>query len=194
MGSYIDIALLVFVVAIGIRGFYNGFIDEVAGLLGIVVGVFLASRWAYAIGASFANHIYAFKDSSMNDLVGFVAVLAGVWIAFLVVGIVVSKAITLSNLGVLDRILGFVFACTKMFLILSFLLYAISRLAFMKTIDTYLHAHSQVYPYMYSVASHILQIKEVQEFGEMIQQKAQNAKQESVRLLEKTQKPLAPTH
>ncbi|WP_285602166.1 CvpA family protein [Helicobacter sp. NHP22-001] len=194
MGFYVDIALLVFVVAVGIRGFYNGFIDEVAGLLGIVVGVFLASRWAHAVGASFSSHVYAFKDPSLNDLVGFVVVLAGVWIAFLVLGIVVSKAITLSNLGVLDKILGFVFACAKMFLILSFLLYAISRLAFMKTIDNYLHTHSQVYPYMYSVASHILRIKEVQEFGEIIQQKAQNAKKESIQLLEKTQKSLAPTH
>ncbi|BDQ26331.1 hypothetical protein ASB1_00070 [Helicobacter heilmannii] len=141
----------------------------------------------------FAGHIYAFKDPSVNDLVGFVGVLAGVWIAFLVVGIMVSKAITLSNLGVLDRILGFIFACTKMFLILSCLLYAISRLAFMKTIDSYLHARSQVYPYMYSVASHILQIKEVQEFGEMIQQKAQKAKKEGAQLLEETQKNLAPT-
>ncbi|BDQ28168.1 CvpA family protein [Helicobacter ailurogastricus] len=194
MGSYIDIALLVFVVLVGIRGFYNGFVDEVAGLLGIVAGVFLASRWAQAVGTSFANHIHAFKDSSINDLVGFVVVLAGVWIAFLIVGIVVSKAITLSNLGVLDKILGFIFACAKMFLILSFLLYAISRLAFMKTIDTYLHTHSQVYPYMHRVASHILQIKEVQEFGEMIQQKAQNAKKESTQLLEKAQKNLEPTH
>ncbi|WP_221279524.1 CvpA family protein [Helicobacter gastrocanis] len=194
MGSYVDIALLVFVVVIGIRGFYNGFVDEVAGLLGIVTGVFLASRWASAVGARFANHVYAFKDPSMNDLVGFVVVLAGVWIAFLVVGIVVSKAITLSNLGVLDKILGFVFACTKIFLILSFLVYAISRLAFMKTIDNYLHTHSQVYPYMHGVASHILQIKEVQEFGEMIQQKAQNAKKEGAQTLEKTQKNLEPTH
>ncbi|WP_281747393.1 CvpA family protein [Helicobacter suis] len=180
MGYYIDIALAVLIVGVGLRGFYNGFIDEVSGLLGIVLGVFLASRWAERVGSWFSSHVYAFHDPSMSSLVGFVLVLACVWIAFLVTGVIVSKAIVLSNLGIIDRILGFLFGCTKIFLILAFLLYTISRLFFMKSLDVYLHAHSQIYPYMHTIASHVLQLKEVQEIGEMIEQKAKRAKKENL--------------
>ncbi|WP_163533304.1 CvpA family protein [Helicobacter suis] len=179
MGYYIDIALAVLIVGVGLRGFYNGFIDEVSGLLGIVLGVYLASRWAERVGSLFSSHVYAFHDPSMSSLVGFVLVLACVWIAFLVTGVIVSKAIVLSNLGIIDRILGFLFGCTKIFLILAFLLYTISRLSFMKSLDVYLHAHSQIYPYMYTIASHVLRLKEVQEIGEMIEQKAKRAKKEN---------------
>ncbi|WP_163531987.1 CvpA family protein [Helicobacter suis] len=180
MGYYIDIALAVLIVVVGLRGFYNGFIDEVSGLLGIVLGVYLASRWAERVGSLFSSHVYAFNDPSMSSLVGFVLVLACVWIAFLVIGVIVSKAIILSNLGIIDRILGFLFGCTKIFLILAFLLYTISRLSFMKSLDVYLHAHSQIYPYMHAIASHVLQLKEVQEIGEMIEQKAKRAKKENL--------------
>ncbi|WP_121022383.1 CvpA family protein [Helicobacter vulpis] len=171
--DYIDLILVAVILVIGIRGFYNGFIDEVAGILGIVCGVYLGSRLAGHVGAWFSAHVHNFHSPSMESLVGFTLVLAGVWILFLIAGVVVSKAVSFSNLGAIDKVLGFVFACAKMYLVFAFLLYGASRFDFMKSLDTYLRAHSQFYPTMQEVASYVMQRPEIQELGKAIQNKAQ---------------------
>ncbi|WP_233707530.1 CvpA family protein [Helicobacter bizzozeronii] len=171
MAYYFDVTLAVLILLIGIRGFYKGLIDEVAGLLGIVAGVYLASRFAGVAGAWFSKHLYHMPNDSIATLVGFVIVLASVWIAFLILGVFVSKLVNLSGLGIIDRILGFIFSCTKMFLVFAFLTYGISKLSVMKDVDNYLRTHSQIYPYMQEIASHIMQLQEVREISKMIQPK-----------------------
>ncbi|WP_120945925.1 MULTISPECIES: CvpA family protein [Helicobacter] len=171
--GYIDLILVAVIIVIGIRGFYNGLVDEVAGILGIVCGVYMGSRFASLVGAWFSAHVHDFHSPSMASLIGFTLVLAGVWIFFLIMGVVVSKAVSFSNLGAIDKILGFVFACAKMYLVFAFLLYGASRFGFMKAMDTYMRANSQFYPTMQEVAAYVMQRPEIQELGRVIQNKAQ---------------------
>ncbi len=70
------------VVAFGIRGFYHGFVSEVAGTLGIVLGVYLASRYSVAVGNLFSQHLYDLRNETMTNLVGFLLVLASIWVFF----------------------------------------------------------------------------------------------------------------
>ncbi|WP_121756511.1 CvpA family protein [Helicobacter felis] len=177
--DYIDVALVAIVLIAGIRGFYNGLIDEIAGILGIVCGVWLGSRFANNAGVLFSTHVHNFHNTSIESLIGFTIVLAGVWIAFLIGGVIVSKAVGLSNLGAIDKVLGFFFACAKMYLVFAFLLYGVSHFSFMKPLDTYLRAHSQFYPTMQEVASYVMRRPEVQKLGETIQNKANEVKQKS---------------
>ncbi|MFC3846943.1 CvpA family protein [Helicobacter baculiformis] len=174
--DYIDVALVAVILIVGIRGYYNGLIDEMAGILGIVCGVYLGSRYASNMGAFFSTHVHDFHSPSMESLIGFTSVLAGVWILFLIAGVVVSKAVSFSNLGVIDKALGFVFACAKMYLVFAFLLYGASRFDFMKSMDTYLHANSQFYPTMQEVASYVMQRPEIQKLGKAIQNRVQEVK------------------
>ncbi len=177
--DYIDVALVAIVLVVGIRGFYNGLIDEVAGILGIVCGVWLGSRFAGDAGVLFSAHVHNFHNASIESLIGFTLILAGVWIAFLIGGVIVSKAVGLSNLGAIDKVLGFFFACTKMYLVFAFLLYGVSHFSFMKPMDTYLRTHSQLYPSMQEVAAYVMRQPEVQKLGETIQNRASEAKQKS---------------
>ncbi|WP_104751133.1 CvpA family protein [Helicobacter salomonis] len=174
--DYIDLILVAVILIVGIRGFYNGFIDEVAGILGIVCGVYLGSRLASDVGAWFSARVHDFHSPSVESLIGFTLVLAGVWILFLMVGVVVSKAVSFSNLGAIDKVLGFLFACAKMYLVFAFLLHGASRFSFMKSMDTYLRAHSQLYPTMQEIASYVMQRPEIQELGKVIQSRTQDMK------------------
>ncbi|TSA86644.1 CvpA family protein [Helicobacter mehlei] len=176
MAYYFDVTLAVLILLIGIRGFYKGLIDEVAGLLGIVAGVYLASRFAGVAGEWFSGHIYHIPNDSLATLIGFVIVLASIWIAFLILGVFVSKLVNLSGLGIIDRVLGFIFSCAKMFLVFAFLVYGLSRLSAMKDVDQYLRTHSQIYPYMQEVASHIMQLQGVRELSKVIQPKSSTGK------------------
>ncbi|GAA8347312.1 CvpA family protein [Helicobacter pylori] len=156
--NYIDLALLVVVVAFGIRGFYHGFVSEVAGILGIVLGVYLASRYSVAVGHLFSQHLYDLKNETMMNLVGFLLVLASIWVFFLAFGVLLGKVLVFSGLGIIDRALGFIFSCLKTFLVLSFILYALSKMEVMKDANAYLQEKSAFFSTMKSVASKIMHL------------------------------------
>jgi len=52
-------------------------------------------------------------------LIGFIAVLFGVWISCLIIGEIISKFFKWSGLGFVDKIGGFVFSVSKIFLIFA---------------------------------------------------------------------------
>ncbi|AFI05621.1 CvpA family protein [Helicobacter cetorum] len=156
--NYIDLALIVVVVAFGIRGFYHGLVSEVAGILGIVLGVYLASRYSIVIGQLFSEHLYNLRNETMTNLIGFLLVLALAWVFFLTLGVVLSKVLVFSGLGIIDRALGFIFSCLKTFLVLSFILYALSKMDLMKNIDAYLQEKSDIFPTMKGIASKIMRL------------------------------------
>ncbi|GAA8369065.1 CvpA family protein [Helicobacter pylori] len=156
--NYIDLALLVVVVAFGIRGFYHGFVSEVAGILGIVLGVYLASRYSVAVGHLFSEHLYDLRNETMTNLIGFLLVLASIWVFFLAFGVLLGKVLVFSGLGIIDKALGFIFSCLKTFLVLSFILYALSKMEVMKDANAYLQEKSAFFSTMKSVASKIMRL------------------------------------
>ncbi|WRG61484.1 CvpA family protein [Helicobacter pylori] len=160
--NYIDLALLVVVVAFGIRGFYHGFVSEVAGTLGIVLGVYLASRYSVAVsvavGNLFSEHLYDLRNETMTNLIGFLLVLASIWVFFLAFGVLLGKVLVFSGLGIIDKALGFIFSCLKTFLVLSFILYALSKMEVMKDANAYLQEKSAFFSTMKSVASKIMRL------------------------------------
>ncbi|PDW28314.1 CvpA family protein, partial [Helicobacter pylori] len=156
--NYIDLALLVVVVAFGIRGFYHGFVSEIAGTLGIVLGVYLASRYSVAVGNLFSEHLYDLRNETMTNLIGFLLVLASIWVFFLAFGVLLGKVLVFSGLGIIDKALGFIFSCLKTFLVLSFILYALSQMEVMKDANAYLQEKSAIFPTMKSIASKIMRL------------------------------------
>ncbi|PAF46549.1 hypothetical protein BKH46_07340 [Helicobacter sp. 12S02634-8] len=166
--GYIDILLIVIICIIGLRGFYNGFISEVAGVLGVVVGVFLASRFAGLMGEWLNVNIHNFNSPSIGSLIGFVIILAVIWVAFLIFGILIGKLIKVSDFVIVDKALGFIFSCCKVFLILGFILYAITQLQFMKSFANYMEQNSRVYSIMDTISATIMKLQSVQDTGNAI--------------------------
>ncbi|GAA7655002.1 CvpA family protein [Helicobacter pylori] len=156
--NYIDLALLVVVVAFGIRGFYHGFVSEIAATLGIVLGVYLASRYSVAVGNLFSEHLYDLRNETMTNLIGFLLVLASIWVFFLALGVLLGKMLVFSGLGIIDKALGFIFSCLKTFLVLSFILYALSKMDLMKGANAYLQEKSAFFSTMKSIASKIMRL------------------------------------
>ncbi len=174
--NYIDLALLVVVVAFGIRGFYHGFVSEVAGILGIVLGVYLASRYSVAVGHLFSQHLYDLKNETMMNLVGFLLVLASIWVFFLAFGVLLGKVLVFSGLGIIDKALGFIFSCLKTFLVLSFILYALSKMEVMKDANAYLQEKSAFFSTMKSVASKIMRLDGVKHVEQNLKEMSDEVK------------------
>lgn len=161
--GYIDLILIIIIVVIGLRGFYNGFVNEVSGVLGIVLGVFFASRFASGMGEWITASVYDFKTPSIATLIGFVIILAVIWVAFLIVGVILSKFIKITDFSIIDKTLGFIFSCCKIFLIIGFILYVGSKPKFMQNFNVYLEKNSKIYSMMYTISGAILKIPSVKE-------------------------------
>ncbi|XPV54343.1 MAG: CvpA family protein [Halarcobacter ebronensis] len=74
-----DIIILSITVLLGLKGLMKGFIKEVFGLVGIIGGIFVASRLSENIGGIIAP-ILALENGSTIKLIGFIVGLIGFWI------------------------------------------------------------------------------------------------------------------
>ncbi|MCR2064959.1 CvpA family protein [Campylobacter helveticus] len=128
---WLDAFIIGFTLLLGLKGILNGLFKEIFGLLGIVGGVFIASKYAND-GASFIqNTFYKIENESLASFAGFLAILVIFWIVCLLLGNFLAKLIKLSGLGFLDKIGGFLFGGAKVFLIFAILVFCVARIDFL---------------------------------------------------------------
>ena len=118
-----DIIVIALVVILGLKGLMKGFIKELFGLVGIVGGVFVASRMAKDVGDLVAG-VFALDNENTILLVGFIVGLIAFWIIAYIIGTILEKVFEASGLGVIDRVLGFLFGAGKIFLLFAIIAYA----------------------------------------------------------------------
>lgn len=123
--NYFDVAVGSIVLLLGLKGLLNGFSKEVFGLAGIVGGVFVASHLGGLIGKFLSDALFHFETSTAVNLVGFIFALGIFWLLMVALGAGFKKLSSLSGLGPIDRILGFVIGSSKFFFILSIIVYAL---------------------------------------------------------------------
>lgn len=126
-----DIVVISLISLLGLKGLLRGFIKEIFALVGLIGGVFIASRTAYNVG-EIVDSVIPMENNNTLLLVGFIVSLIGVWLIAYVLGIILSKIFSLSGLGIFDRILGFVFGAAKVFLLFSIITYAASEIDVLK--------------------------------------------------------------
>lgn len=155
---WFDIITLALIILLGIKGVINGFIKEAFGLIGIVGGVYIASRYAGDAGIWIDNTLYAFENKASLFLVGFIGLLVCFWLASLLIGKIVAKLIDISGLSAMDKLAGFLIGSAKIFLVFSVFLVAISNIAFVQAkIETYLEK-SFMYPIFMEVGEKIVNL------------------------------------
>ena len=108
-----DLGVIALVLILGIKGVINGLIKEVFGLVGLIGGIVVASRFAKEAGELVSEKIYKLDGDSVLFFIGFLVLLIGFWLACLAIGMFLSKLVGLSGLGFLDKIGGFIIGSAK---------------------------------------------------------------------------------
>jgi membrane protein required for colicin V production len=153
-----DLITLGLVLILGIKGILNGFVKEFFGLLGIIGGIYFASRYAQEAGKLINDHLYAFGNQASLYLFGFIAVLIVFWITCIFLGYLVSQALNISGLGFVDKIAGFVVGSAKIFLVFSVLAVTLSNIEFVKSrIEPYV-ANSMMFPLFLKTGQYIVKL------------------------------------
>ncbi len=152
-----DTVVIALIIILGLKGLFRGLTKELFGLIGIVGGVFVASRLASNVGG-IANSIIPMENNNTILLVGFVVSIAVFWIFAYLIGVILEKIFCASGLGIFDRIFGFLFGAGKIFLLFSVISYAVSQV---KTINDVLIPKLQdsiVFPILTQTGSYILKL------------------------------------
>jgi membrane protein required for colicin V production len=123
--NYFDVAVGSIILLLGLKGLLNGFSKELFGLIGIVGGIFVASNLGGVIGKFLNDLVFHFETATATNLVGFVFTVGIFWLLMVALGAGFKRLSSLSGLGSVDRILGFIVGASKFFFILSVIVYAL---------------------------------------------------------------------
>ncbi|QOP45973.1 CvpA family protein [Sulfurimonas paralvinellae] len=156
--NYFDFIAAIIILLLGLKGILNGFFKELFGLIGIIGGIFIASRMGDSVGEYLSKLIFNFSNHAAISFTGFLVTLAVFWMMMIAVGYAFKKLTALSGLGIFDRILGFVFGASKFFLIAAVIAFAISNVkAFKPTLEA-AFSNSVLFPVLVETGGFIMKI------------------------------------
>ena len=159
--NYFDIVAASIILLLGLKGILNGFFKEVFGLVGIIGGIFIASRAGDSVGEYLNTLIFNFSSPSAVSFLGFITTLAGFWILMVLIGYIFKRLSSLSGLGGFDRILGFVFGASKFFLIASVIAHAAYNIKSVKSSMESFMQTSVLFPVMVDAGAFIMKMDPV---------------------------------
>ena len=160
--NYFDLVASVIILLLGLKGILNGFFKEVFGLVGIIGGIFVASRVGDSVGKALSDMIFNFDNTSAISFTGFLFTLAVFWLFMIGIGFIFKKLSLLSGLGILDRILGFVFGASKFFLIAAVIAHAAYNIKAVKNaIDSSVET-SFLFPVLVTTGEFIMKLDPVE--------------------------------
>jgi membrane protein required for colicin V production len=160
--NYFDLVAAIIILLLGLKGILNGFFKELFGLIGIIGGIFVASRFGNEVGKYLSDMIFKFQNESAINFTGFLATLAVFWLAMILLGAVFKKLSSLSGLGIVDRILGFLFGASKFFLIAAVIAHAAYNVnAIRSTVDSTMK-NSVLFPILVETGAFIMKIDPVE--------------------------------
>jgi membrane protein required for colicin V production len=112
--NLLDAALLLVMLLFMIRGFFRGFMDEVAGLVSIVGGIWLAGMFHVRLGKLLLPYI---ADPIWANMVAFVLILCATMLIVAAVAAILRKILALAFAGWLNHLAGGVAGLAKGFVI-----------------------------------------------------------------------------
>lgn len=165
--SNFDIAVSVIVLFLGLKGIINGFFKEIFGLIGIVGGIFVASRVGDEAGKYLSELIFKFENEAAVSFTGFVATLILFWLVMIIIGLIFKKLTHMSGLTPMDKLLGFVFGASKFFLIAAVIANATYNIkALKKGIDPMV-TNSILFPVLVQTGAFIMKLDPVEITGDI---------------------------
>ena len=159
--NYFDLVAAAIILLLGLKGVLNGFFKEVFGLVGIIGGIFVASRAGDSVGQYLSDLIFKFDNQGAISFTGFLATLAVFWLLMIFIGFAFKKMTDLSGLGIFDKILGFFFGASKFFLIAAVIAHAAYNIqALRTTLDSALEK-SVLFPVLVETGAYIMKLDPV---------------------------------
>ena len=120
--NFFDIITLVALVWAVVRGWRSGFVSQLLGLLGIILGGIFALRYGAAVGAMFGI------DARFSVVAGFLIIFVLIIILANILARLLAKVLSFVGLGWVNTLLGVLLSIVKGVIVLSLVYAAIYAL------------------------------------------------------------------
>jgi len=115
--NYVDIILGILLILSAIGGFSKGFVEELAGLVALILGIWVAIHFSDIVG-QFLTGTFNLTFKHLH-IAAFIITFIVVVILVHIIGSMVNKMVKAVSLGFLNRLAGLAFGAIKGALILS---------------------------------------------------------------------------
>lgn len=123
--NYLDIAIAAPILFGLIKGFSNGLVKEITGLLSLILGVYVAVNFSLLLEPYLSEVLDNYEQ--FKSIIAFSILFVATILIIKIIGILANKITNALALGFVSRIFGSIFGGLKITLILSFLLTIESR-------------------------------------------------------------------
>jgi len=123
----IDLILGLLILLLGLKGALTGFRREIFGFVGLIGGVFVASRSAAPLAALVEEHLFRMGNPAALRMIAFVLVLTLVWGGVSFLGRIAEKRGAERVPTLPERFGGFLLAAGKYFLVFAMILTALHQ-------------------------------------------------------------------
>ena len=129
--NYLDIIIAVPLLYGLIKGFSNGLVKEITGLLGLIIGVYVAINFSSYLHPRFTEFLGGYEQ--FVPIISFVTLLFVSILVIRLLGYFLDKLTKALALGIISRILGAIFGFFKIVVIFSFLLFIVTEYGLINT-------------------------------------------------------------
>ena len=118
--NYLDIAIVVPLLYGLVKGFSNGLIKEITGLLSLIIGIYIAVNFSILLESCLSG-IFGYYEQ-FKPILAFAILFVATILIIKLIGSLANKLTKALALGFISRILGAIFGGIKIILIFCFLL------------------------------------------------------------------------
>ena len=129
--NYLDIIIVVPLLYGLIKGFSNGLVKEITGLLGLIIGVYVAINFSSYLHPRFTEFLGGYEQ--FVPIISFVTLLLVSILVIRFLGYFLDKLTKALALGIISRVLGAIFGFFKIVVIFSFLLFIVTEYGLINT-------------------------------------------------------------
>ncbi len=134
---WIDVVLLIIIIWFAYRGLKNGLIIELSSLVALLLAVWAALKYGNILTELFQR--YLSLEGNYVPFVSFVVMFLVVLLLVNFIASLITKALQIAHLGILNRLLGLLFSILKVGIILSLWVNGFDRIN-----NTYTFASTEV--------------------------------------------------
>jgi len=123
--NYLDIIIVIPLLYGIIKGFSNGLVKEITGLLGLIIGVYVAINFSSYLYPKFTEFLGGYEK--FVPIITFTTLFIVSILAIRLLGNILDKLTRILALGIISRILGSIFGGLKIIVLFSFLLFVLPK-------------------------------------------------------------------
>lgn len=157
--NMLDIVIIAIVFLLGTKGILNGLIKEGLNFIGLIGGIYLASRFNLGIGEFIGSNFFGMTNKAGFELVGFISIFAIFWFSVL---LLTPIAIGFSKEKItqkVDRYAAYGVAIVRYFIILGTIMVVINNSQVLRDKFSSYSKDSFFFPILSEVGSVLLDIE-----------------------------------